>query len=167
MDWDAKASREARETAAKKQLKESSSKDQPGGMAPQGKSSGFSGQRTSGTKRASRPQGSDVTYYGCGKKGHIRKDRPHQKGEAKAVGSDGEDRLMDKELTKEGNGERGGPPTPSSSGAGCGHSSGEGSQLPAWCKAKDVIIGATSLYEINRLIDDCERGDESQEPAVA
>ena len=48
-----KARRKARGTAAKKkQSKESSSKDQPGSTALQGKSSSFSGQRTSGTKPA-------------------------------------------------------------------------------------------------------------------
>ena len=72
-----KAHHEARETAAKrKQSKELSSKGQPGSTTQQGKPSGLDGQRVSGKKPASGSLNSDVT---------------HQKGEAKAVGSDGED----------------------------------------------------------------------------
>jgi len=41
----------------------------------------------------------------------------------------------------------------------------EGANFLRDAKQKDVIIGTTGLYGINRLIDDYERGDEPQEPA--
>jgi len=86
------ARREAREAAAKKKRsKEPSSKAKPGDTAPQGKPSGSGGQRASDATPASGPQASDITCYGCGKKGHIRPNCPDRKGEAKVVGSDSED----------------------------------------------------------------------------
>ena len=41
----------------------------------------------------------------------------------------------------------------------------EGTNFLLGAKRKDVIIGGTSLHEINRFIDDYEWGDEHQEPA--
>lgn len=46
-----------------------------------------------------------------------------------------------------------------------GYSSGRGSYFLRGVKQKDVIIGATGLYEIDWLVDDYELGDEPQEQA--
>jgi len=86
-----KARRKARGTAAKKkQSKESSSKDQPGSTALQGKSSSFSGQRTSGTKPASGSRIRTSLVTDLARRVIYERTARIRRVRQKAVGSDGE-----------------------------------------------------------------------------